>query len=157
MTSQRAGQLQNQWSSLCLETLLEAEFAMMGRGRSMYFWTPSVGFDPGPPKDMGPNKGPILFPYHSRFRIPKDMGLEYLPRFTISLRQMYVNIPVTWSIWGMFTYMYFGNLSKCRICERISRNPPWFVGHLSCWSQFYNRNRSLGFFFFLVSLGRTVR
>ena len=63
MTSQRAGQLQNQWSSLCLETLLEAEFAMMGgRGRSMYFWTPSVGFDPGPPKDMGPNKGPILFP-----------------------------------------------------------------------------------------------
>jgi len=38
----------------------------------------SVGFS-GTPKDMGPPYGklPILFPYHSQSRIPKEMGIVW--------------------------------------------------------------------------------
>ncbi len=53
----------------------------------------SMGFS-GTPKDMGPPYGklPILFPYHPHFRIPKDMGIVWVP-LTIFGGPMSLGVP----------------------------------------------------------------
>ena len=38
----------------------------------------SMGFGPGPPRTWDP-LGPILFPHHCHVRIPKDMGIVWVP------------------------------------------------------------------------------